>query len=243
MRKMKSVVPFLLLMIVLTGAWKSCDAQNQLVHAAVERFVALYEDGSYRAAADSLGGLLPLLAGTKDELTAYKYIGFSYAMLNLVDKAKQTFKSALAKFPEMGIDTLAVPPNIAIVFNQARLERKLESIDTASSQKPVVFIEKKNVAAPTVILSISIISAIASGELFYAGYQQYQKYRSINTPDQGLLDRYYSASRSYYVGGAACAALTAVLTPISIYLYVKKEPPQRIKVSFAAGNAALAWKF
>jgi hypothetical protein len=219
-------------------------AQEISSHAKLESFISYYEDGEYKKAADSLGALLPSVASGRDEMDAYKYLGFSFAMLNWVDKSKETFKTALKKFPRMDIDTLEVPPNIAIIFKQAKLERRLETIDTLSMRKPVVVVERRNVALPTVLLSISIVSAVVGAELFYNGFQQYQQYTSVNTPDQSVLDKYYSNARNAYIGGAACAVVTAVLVPVSLYLFLKKEPPaKKIKISFTNRGSSLVWLF
>ncbi len=226
----------------------SCFAQDGAGHARLQTFISYYEDGEYQKAADSLGALLPSVAGGRDEVDAYKYLGFSFAMLNWVDKSKETFKTALKKFPRMDIDTLEVPPNIAIIFRQAKLERRLETMDTLSMRKPVVVVERRNVALPTVLLSISIVSAVVGAELFYNGFQQYQQYKQYkppaNTPDQSVLDKYYSNARNSYVGGAACASVTAVLVPVSLYLFLKKEPPaKKIRISFTNRGSSLVWLF
>jgi hypothetical protein len=218
-------------------------AQDTFFHGRVAAFVSYYQDGDYRKASDSLLSILPLLAGSKDEIVAYRYIGFSYAMLNWVDKAKLTFKSALTKYPGMDIDTLEVPPNISIVFKQAKLERKLETLDTAAVHRPVVVVAARNIVAPTLLLSVSILSAVGSAGLFYTGNQQYLKYKSVNTPSQSELDKYYSNSQYAVIGGVACAAVTGVLLPVSIYLYNKKVPASRLKAAVVNGAPGIAWQY
>jgi len=216
--------------------------RDTLLHGRFAAFVSYYEDGDYRKASDSLLSILPLLSGSKDEIVAYRYIGFSYAMLNWVDKAKQTFKSALTKYPGMDIDTLEVPPNISIVFRQAKLERTLETLDTAAVHRPVVVVAARNIVAPTLLLSVSILSAVGSAGLFYTGNQQYLKYKSVNTPDQSELDKYYSNSQNAFIGGVVCAVITAVALPVSIYLYNKKVPASRLKAAVVHGVPSIAWQ-
>jgi tetratricopeptide (TPR) repeat protein len=243
MKMLKTVHAIFVLALLAVAVRQPAVAQDTTLRAKVQFFISYYEDGEYKKAADSLSSLLPSLSDSANELAAFKYIGFSYAMLNWVDKAKGTFKIALGKFPNMDIDTLEVPPNIAIVFKQAKLEKRLERLDTVSLQKPVIVVQRKNVVLPTILLSVSIVSAAAAGELFYNGFQQYKNYTSVSTPDQSVLDSYYTQARNAYIGGAVCAAVTAVLLPVSIYLYVKKEPPAKLKVSFVNGWPAVAWLF
>lgn len=243
MRMLKTAHAIFVLALLAAGVRQPAVAQNITLRAKVQFFISYYEDGEYKKAADSLSSVLPSLAGGANELAAYKYIGFSYAMLNWVDRAKETFKVALGKFPDMDIDTLEVPPNIAIVFKQAKLEKRLERLDTVSLQKPVIVVQRKNVVLPTILLSVSIVSAAAAAELFYSGFRQYKNYTSVSTPDQSVLDSYYSQARNAYIGGAVCAAVTAVLIPVSIHLYAKKDPAAKLKVSFVNGWPAMAWLF
>jgi hypothetical protein len=180
----------------------------------------------------------------EDQMEAYKYLGFAYGMLNRIEKSKKVFKTVLDKYPSMDIDTLEVPPNIAIIFKQAKLEKKIEKIDTSNSGTPRIIVQKKNIVAPILLLSAAIVSAGAGGDLFYYGNQQYQKYKSVDAPDQSLLDRYYAGYRNSYIAGAACVGLTAVMLPISIYLFVKKENPKKdLSVSFVNGRPSLVLAF
>jgi tetratricopeptide (TPR) repeat protein len=231
-----------------------CPAENTFFHACIETSISDYKDGDYQKAADSLQAILPSLTVPKDQMEAYKYLGFSYGMLNLIDKSKTVFKTALEKYPSMDIDTLEVPPNIAIIFKQAKLEKKIERIDASNignpriiasnTVTPRIIVEKRNVVAPVFLLSVAILSAGASGNLFYYGNQQYQKYTSVDAPDQNVLDRYYAGYRNAYIAGAACAGLTAVLLPVSIYLFVKKDHPKKsISVSYVNGWPSLVYIF
>jgi hypothetical protein len=213
-------------------------------HRRLESCISDYQDGNYQKTADSLGVLLPLLTASQDQIDAYKYLGFSYGMLNRIEKSKEVFKTVLDKYPGMDIDTLEVPPNIAIIFKQAKLEKKIEKIDTSSTRVVHVIVQKKNVAAPVVLLSVAIISAAAGADLLYYGNQQYQNYRSVDTPDQSVLDRYYADYRNAFIAGVACAAVTAVLLPVSIYLFVKKDRHRKAAtVSFVNGCPALVFAF
>jgi tetratricopeptide (TPR) repeat protein len=243
-----------IVILIVCCTWALCPAEDNVLHARIESSVSDYQNGEYRKAADSLQAILPSLKVPEDLMEAYKYLGFSYGMLNLIDKSKMLFKTALEKYPAMDIDTLEVPPNIAIIFNQAKLEKKIEKIDasikenppkaTASDRVNQPIVEKKSVVAPVLLLSAAIVSAGAGGNLFYYGSQQYQKYASLDVPDQNVLDGYYARYRNSFIAGAGCAGLAAVLLPISIYLFVKKDHPQKgIAVSYANGWPSLVYRF
>jgi tetratricopeptide (TPR) repeat protein len=234
----------ILISILLLGAWIMVQAEDNPGRERLNSCISLYKDGDYQKAADSLQKLVPLLTNPEDQMEAYKYLGFSYGMLNWIDKSKEAFKTVLKKYSSMDIDTLEVPPNIAIIFKQAKLERKLETIDTTKTGKTYLIVQRKNIVLPTVLLSVAIVSAGAGANLLYYGNQQYQKYKSVNTPDQKVLDRYFTNSLYAYAGGAACEVVTCVLLPISLYLYFKKEPRQyKMGVSLINGVPSLAYCF
>jgi hypothetical protein len=228
-------------------------ALNWPVNAAVENpgrtqlksCISAYKDGDFQKAADNLQALLPSLSHPKDQMEAYKYLGLSYGMLNQIDKSKEVFKTFLNKYPDMDIDTLEVPPNIAIIFKQAKLENKIEKIDTTRKGNTQIIVQKKNIVAPVIVLSAAIASAGVGGNLFLYGNQQYQKYKSVTNADEvSLMDRYYNNSLYSYIGGAACLAATAVLLPVSIHLFMKKDHPKKdITVSFVNGWPSLVCLF
>ena len=219
-------------------------AQGESARSRLESFVSFYKDGEYQRTADSLQALIPLLADSADLVEGYKYLGFSFGMLNWIDKSKEVFKTAMEKYPDMDIDTLEVPPNITLIFKQAKLEKKIEKIDTLKTLPPRIIVQKKNVLAPVLLLSAGIVTAAASADLFYYGNQEYQKYRSFSTPDQHELDRLYANFRNSIIAGAACAALTAVLVPFSIHLFVKKEGGKKnISVSIINSIPSLVREF
>jgi hypothetical protein len=225
-------------------SWNVTSGQDLSGHLRLKSCISDYQDGDYQKTADSLQVLLPLLSTTEDRMEAYKYLGFSFAMLNRIYKSKEVFKTGLEKYPGMDIDTLEVPPNIAIIFKQAKLEKKIEKIDTSNNRNPRIIVQKKNVFVPVLLLSAAIVSAGAGGNLFYYGNQQYQKYKSVDTPDQTVLDGYFTRYRNSYIAGAACAGVTAVLLPISIYLFVKKDHSAKgASVSFENGCPSLVFVF
>jgi tetratricopeptide (TPR) repeat protein len=245
MKKMMSArfLLFVLLNMCLVNAEPLAQppAPKSSSHEKLETCISEYRNGNYKTAADHLKTLLPSLSGMEDQVEAYRYLGFSYAMLNWIDKSKEVFKTGLGIYPAMAIDTLEVPPNIAIIFKQAKLEKKLEKIEASAAKTPKIIVKRKNVLAPALLLTLGMASAGASIDLFYYGNQQHQKYRSISTHDQHQLDMYFNNYRNAYIAGSACAALTAVLVPVSIHLFMKREI--QMTVSFVNGTPSLVCMF
>jgi tetratricopeptide (TPR) repeat protein len=244
MRKLISRRVFFLLIVNVCLNLSVKASEQSHWRSRLDSCISSYKDGDYQKTADSLQALLPSLTIAEDRIEAYKYLGFSYGMLNRIDRSKEVFKTVLDKYPAMEIDTLEVPPNIAIIFKQAKLEKKIEKIDASRTGTVHVVVQKKNVAAPVVLLSVAIISAAAGADLFYYGNQQYQNYKSVDIPDQSVLDRYYASYRNAYIAGSACAAVTAVLLPVSLYLFMKKDHPKKgVTVSFVNGCPSLVYVF
>ncbi len=239
-------VRFLMCICFIASFWTMSGAQNEL-RTKLETCIIAYTDGEYQKAADSLNALIPQLSVPEDQIEAYKYLGFAYGMLNLIEQSKLTFKTALNKFGAMSIDTLEVPPNITIIFNQAKLEKKLEAISKEKQNKPIATtsVYKKNIVAPVLLLTGSLICAGGSGILLLYANDQNQKYKSVNSPDQTQLDKYYNNYQTSLIAGIACAAASAVMLPISIYLFSKKEAPSK-NFSFGIngnGQWALSYAF
>ena len=210
--------------------------------------IADYENGNYQKTADSLEALMPALSDQEEQMEAYKYLAFSYGMLNRIDKSKEVFTTALKKFPGMNIDTLETPPNIAIIVKQIKLEKKIETINSLPPKtippKTIVVVQKKNVVLPVVLLSCSIICAGASADLLYYAGQQHQEYKSVHVTNQGLMDHYYSRYQYASIAGIAAAGVAAVLLPVSVYLFKKKEPPKKgVSISYVNGLPSVMYSF
>ena len=237
----------LLFILTVIFLWKAIPAQNQAgqteLEASLESCIATYENGEYQKTADSLERLAPALLYPEQQMKAYKYLAFSYGMLNRIEQSKAVFKMILKKYPTMNIDTLEAPPNIAIILKHAKLEKKIETINS-SPPKAIVVVQKKNVVVPVIELSSSIVCAGAAANLFYYGNQQHQKYKSVKTPNQSLLDHYYSRYRNATIAGVVSAGIAAVLFPVSIYLFTKKEPPKKgVSLSFINRHASVVYSF
>ena len=239
-------MPFLLALIVCF-LWKEVPAQNGSGQSNLESrltsCIANYENGEYQKVADSLERLATALVDSEQQIKAYKYLAYSYAMLNRIEKSKAIFEVALKKHPAMNIDTLEAPPNIAIIFKQVKLEKKIETINL-SHPKTIVVLQKKNVVVPTILFSCSILCIGAAVDLLYYGNQQHQQYKSITTPDQDLLDGYYSRYRNATIAGAVSLGVSAVLLPVSIYLFTKKDHRKKnVSLSFINGHPSIDYSF
>ena len=232
-----------LFILTVCFLWKAVPAQNRSGQTKLESCIVNYENGEYQKTADSLERLAPALSSPEHQMEAYKYLAYSYGMLNRIEKSKTIFKLVLKKYPNMNIDTMEAPPNIAIIFKQVKLENKIETMNS-SHPKAIIVVQKKNVVLPVVVLSCSIMFAGASADLFYYGNQQHQKYNSVNTPDQGLLDVYYSKYRNATIAGAVSAGAAVVLLPVSLYLFTKKEHSKKnVSLSFINGHPSVVYSF
>ena len=122
-------------------------------------------NGDYEKAIDCLTLLILYTHNSNDSIAIFKYLGFSYGMLGRIDRAKENFSNALNKLPDLQIDTLECPPNISIIFNQVKLERKIAKIDTATPVKKVEVVQKKNPFVPVLLLTMAVVSAGAGSEV------------------------------------------------------------------------------
>jgi hypothetical protein len=244
MKNLKNAAARCCLSLMLSACCFAANAGDYPAQTRLDACIAGYQNGDYQKTADSLRALVRGLVIGDDEMRAYKYLGFSYAMLNWIDLSKEAFKTALEKFPTMDIDTLEVPPNITLIFKQAKLEIKLAAMDAALIRTPPVVVVKKTFVAPTILLTTGILSAGAGAGFFYFGFQKYQKYKSLDAPDQSSLDYYYTTAGYYYIAAGIGACVAAVLIPVSIHLFTKKEPGNKaVKISIVNGTPSLVVSF
>jgi tetratricopeptide (TPR) repeat protein len=213
-----------LALIIVMGIMDSCFAEGvQDTSEGLGSCVSFFKNGEYEKAIDCLSLLILYTHNDSDSVAIYKYLGFSYGMLGSIDRAKENFNNALDKLPDLQIDTLACPPNISIIFNQVKLERKIAKIDTALVEKKVeVVAQKKSPFVPVLLLTMAVVSAGAGGYFYYSGNTLHDKYLALDTPDQGLLDTYYNNFKKAYIKSAVCFGISAVLLPVSTYLFLRK---------------------
>jgi tetratricopeptide (TPR) repeat protein len=206
--------------------------------------VSIFKNGDYEKAIDCLTLLILYTHNGNDSIAIFKYLGFSYGMLGRIDRAKENFSSALNKQPDLQIDTLECPPNISIIFNQVKLERKIARIDTAVTlAKKVEVAPKKNPLAPILLLTGAVVSAGAGGYYYYSGNTLHDTYRALDTPDQKLLDASYNNFKNAYIKSAVCFGVSAVLLPVATYLFLRKGHSKHVMLSCAHGAPSLVYAF
>jgi tetratricopeptide (TPR) repeat protein len=184
-------------------------AADETTTARLDSCIIYYEDGDYEKAADSIKALLPLISDRREEAEAYKYLGFSYVMLDLINKAKNFFRVALEKFPQMVIDTLEVPPNISIVFRQAKLETQMEKGEILD--KKVQERRTKRTVLASLLTATGAVGLGAGGYFVYKGLQVNRDYQ--NEKDRTADFDWYinTRNRDYLMGGCASGAGLAAL--------------------------------
>lgn len=238
---------FSLLAIVYTGiAGAGSTVMGQVRDSAgPTTCISFYKSGEYSKASDCLNMLLPLMSNAADSITVLKYLGFSYGMLGMIERAKEAFRMVFSMSPGLQIDTLECPPNISLILNQVKLEHTLATIDTVKASGQPVMEQRKSPALALVLLGAAVVSAGAGGYLYYSGNTFRQKYRSVATPDQAMLDDYYLKYRNSYIASAACLGVSAVLLPVSTYLLLRKGHPasRKLALSGQGGGAVLTFFF
>jgi tetratricopeptide (TPR) repeat protein len=234
----------MLLACIVVGAPGMCFAGfDSDTTEGVGSCVSFFKNGEYEKAIDCLTLLILYTHTSNDSVAIFKYLGYSYGMLGRIDRAKENFNNALIKLPDLQIDTLECPPNISIIFNQVKLERKIANIDTIALARKVEVTPKKNPLVPVLLLTMAVASAGAGGYYYYSGNTLHDKYRALDTPDQGLLDAYYNNFQKAYIKSAVCLGVSAVLLPVSTYLFLHKGHPKHVTLSIVHGVPSLIYSF
>lgn len=176
--------------LCLTVATQAQERMGQ----RLDSYVSLFESGQYVAAVDSITAVFPVV-GEKNELRAYKYLAYSYAMLQMTARASAVFAAALEKYPGMAIDTLEAPPSIVNMFQEVRIAQRAALPREVRAQN-------------TTRLALGALLGIASaGGIFLSGYL----IGSANGETPALI------------GGAAAGAVSAIILPISMYLVSRPD--------------------
>jgi tetratricopeptide (TPR) repeat protein len=216
-------------------------AADDGVKSKLDTCISYYEDGDYQKAVDSIKALLPMISDKRDEAEAYKYIGFSYVMLDMINKAKDFFKVALEKFPQMVIDTLEVPPNITIVFKQTKIETQMEKGELVAKEKP----SNRPIIA-TIFGATGVVSGIVGGYFLYTGYKSLQNYNNLSSgADPGQYNLYWDRQRNDFIVGGVVAGVACASITTAVYLFVKKPAAKKHRLGFDFKNNSFAvlWKF
>jgi hypothetical protein len=213
--------------------------------------VALYESGEYQAAVDSLKLLLPELPDS-DQAEAYKYLAFSYVMLDMISKARDNFTQMLTEYPSAEIDTISVPPNITVVFKQVKTEKELEEQKAKVSEKSSADWQKrrKTVLTTGVVSGVVALAGAGVGALFLnQAHASYALYDGIHDPSRideiakyrnQTQTQYYSCDASFAVAGLALVYSVCSLTYSAV-----AHPPKNTKVSvrFQGDGVAVCYGF
>ncbi|MGA2507989.1 MAG: tetratricopeptide repeat protein [Chitinispirillaceae bacterium] len=226
--------------VLMTAQIVSADGSTK---ARLDTCVSYYQDGEYQKAADSIKALLPLVSDRREEAEAYKYLGFSYVMLDLIDKAKEFFRVALEKFPQMVIDTLEVPPNITIVFRQAKLETQLEKGEINDKKLDEKQQRHNRVVFASILTATGVVSAAVAGYFFYEAHHEHSQYELPAT--QTEFDNHWSAMQRDVIIGGCATAFTAVDLFFGFRLFAKKplNSPQKVGLIIEGNRVALAGEF
>lgn len=220
----------LTLLIVFGSISYDCFAE---VSASISTYklnlcIAEYRDGNYFRTIQCIDSALPVMDTHNDSLEAYKMLAQSYGMLNQIAKAKEYFRMILEHDSSSVIDTLELPPNISLVYNQVLLEKKIsqmESARTADARDTVMVQRKKNnVAIPVALLSGAVLSLGGGG---YCGYKAYtiRKDNLETGSNHFMSDGKITEYSLYLAGGAGCAAVAGVTTVLFIRVIKKGNQP------------------
>lgn len=231
--------------LVMMGISGICATGNDTVFRETKvSCISLYKNGEYENAMDCLKLLIPYAHTVKDSVVIFKFMGFCNGMLGKIDQAKENFISVLNKLPDLQIDTLEVPPNISIIFNQVKLEQKTPKVDTVTVVKRVEVSQKKSPFIPVMLLAIAVASAGAGGYYYYSGNTLRDKYRALDTPNQVLMDKSYNDFKNAYIKSAVCFGVSAVLLPVSTYLFLHKgQASKHIGMSNLYGVPSFVYYF
>jgi tetratricopeptide (TPR) repeat protein len=214
---------------------------DEATTARLDTCKAYYEDGDYQKAADSIKALLPLISDRREEAEAYKYLGFSYVMLDLINKAKDFFRVALEKFPQMMIDTLEVPPNISIVFKQAKLETQMEKGEILD--KKVQAKNTSRIVLGSFLTAAGAVSTGTAGYFFYKGFKDRDTYRNAT---EGFDNKWSTMQNDFIIGGCATGVAAAALFFGTRLLFKKpaqKDAPQKVGIRVDGNSFALTVLF
>jgi tetratricopeptide (TPR) repeat protein len=232
----------LLLGVVLSTR---ADADEKLIQDQRIKFcISSYRDGFYQKTIDCINEILPTLPNRNDSTEALKYLAVSYGMLNLIDKSENYFRGMLDKSPNMVIDTMEFPPNIALIYNQLRLEKKLEKLNGTAQDRFEPRRNGKSQIVSVLMLGGGILSAIPGGYFLISANDLYKTYQTTPLP-QNNIDKAYSAYTNSLIKGCVFSGVSAILLPVSLYGLLHTDKPRGKKISlFIGGNrATVAFSF
>jgi tetratricopeptide (TPR) repeat protein len=233
-----SIVTLVVIFFGLFPARSDAIEESSIHDQRIPFCISLFRDGYYQKAIDCLNDLMVTLHNKSDTVEALKYLGFCYGMLNRIDFAKDCFNSAMEKDPKMEIDTLEFPPNITLICNQIKLERKLQKLDTITP------VERKNPIIPVLILGGGLVTAVPGGYFLMHAKDLYAVYQKT-APPQSDIDKAYGSFRNALIKGYIFSGFSAILLPVSIYLLLhhEKGPGKKIGLMVGQDRFVFTWAF
>jgi hypothetical protein len=202
-------IPLLIIETLFT--FSVADELEYQPEDSLQSCISAYRDGFYARAIHCIDRSLPDLTTHRDSIEAYKMLAQSYGMMNQIENAKLYFGLVLEKGSEGEIDTLALPPNIAIIYNQVLLEKRVTQIEKNATPGGTVIYEKKRSAAVPILLSSVILSTGGAVYLYYNGYLARNEYSKLGK-DQDLLDKKWKEFTYSIAGGIGCTVISGVTT-------------------------------
>lgn len=227
--------------IICTGVFVIgiSGAAGGAAKSRLDTCISYYKDGDYQKAVDSINLVLPLLTDRRQEAEAYKYLGFSYVMLDKIDKAKEYFSVALNKFPGITIDTLEVPPNVASIFKLAGFEARGV---VAEKKKPAAASAgrgRRTVLAGT----LTGAGALCAGTGVYFFIKGRQAYREYNNTINDFNPPWKRMTRDVIIGSCATGAAAGALYFGLRLLFRKEENFKNVGISAEGDRLAVTVGF
>ena len=181
-------------------------------------YIALYENGEYQQAVDSLKALLPGLTDKREITEAYQYLAYSYVLLDMIEQAKSNFSVLLQKFPNVEIDTISVPPNITIVYKQVKIENELEK-QKKSEQEKEAQRSQRSKKTRIILGGTTGVLGLGSGALSVFFYlESQQAYDDYNTASEiGRIQAYKKEVNDDLLVSRVSLAAAGVFLAVSAY--------------------------
>jgi tetratricopeptide (TPR) repeat protein len=231
---------YLFTLLLISGVLMTsshADELDSISDPGLKNCISNYRYGYYSRAVECINAIMQDLTTFRDSLEAYKMLALSYGMVNQIDKAKENFNLALDKNPAMEIDTLAFPPNIAIIYNQVKLEKKAVKSDSVPNSQVVS--KKRNIALPVILLSSVILSTGGAVYLCYNGYLAHEDY-SKERYNQKRMDKKWDEFTYSAAGGVGCAVISGVATWL-FFRVIKHN--DAVSISGSNNRVALVYNF
>ncbi|MBN1602699.1 MAG: hypothetical protein JW915_13910 [Chitinispirillaceae bacterium] len=206
--------------------------------AAPVSCISEYRNGYYARAISCFENSLSDLSTLKDSVDAFGMLAQSYGMINQIENAKAYFGLMLDKDPDAEIDTLAFPPNIAIIFNQVKLEKKVSQIESSTVTKSLRLERKKNPGIPLLLSSV-VLSTGGAAFLFTKGIIAYNDYSKIRN-DQDLMDTKWREYTLSIAGGTVCTVVSGITT---IFFIREVNKDNRVSFSGMGKGFLISYKF